>query len=51
MSIKLPPKLPDPNFQWIDTKTGKPTPEAFKYFSELDLAVRRLIAVVNVLSP
>lgn len=44
MSIRKPPRLPDPTFAWFDPSTGIPTKAVYEYFRDLDFAMRALLA-------
>ena len=50
MAIKLPQKLPEPGVRWIGID-GKLTPEAFRYLSDMDKAIRVLIRQYNTDNP
>lgn len=44
-----PTPLPQPNFPWIDPKTGRPVQAFSLYMASLDAAVRALVVQVNEL--
>lgn len=49
--IEQPQRLPDPNTQWIDPNTGKPTREYYQYLRDIDDRLRKIIALLNVEFP
>lgn len=45
MTVKLPQKLLDVNAQWAVPATGRPSPEFFRYMTDVDRVVRAFVAM------